>query len=130
MSDQNANSIVQQGEMTLQVQRQDPEATVLAVSGAVGMMETEPFKQHLEQLLAEHPSVLVLELSQLQFISSMGLGAIIAAHLNARRAGCILRLVHPSKQVREVLQITNLTKILPLYESVEQALQDISGRNA
>ena len=71
---------------------------------------------------AEHVPVIVLDLGQMDFICSLGLGAIITGHLKCRHHQGQIRLVNPTEQVRELLETTRLTKLFTVYETVEQAL--------
>lgn len=51
---------------------------------------------------------LVLDLTDLTRMDSMGLGALVRLYVSARSAGCTLELVNVGKQIRELLGITHL----------------------
>lgn len=57
---------------------------------------------------------IVLDLSQLAYMDSMGLGTIIRLYVSARSAGCELELIHIGKRVRELLGVTNLLSVFAL----------------
>jgi anti-sigma B factor antagonist len=66
----------------------------------------------------------VVDLSGTAFIDSSGLGALIAALKKARQAGGDLRIVGPTEQVRTVLGLTNLDRVLRPFDRVEDATHD------
>lgn len=98
------------------------DAVVLKVSGSVSISDAERLREQLEALAAEQVPVVVLELSEMDFISSLGLGAIISGHLKCRHHHGQIKLVNPTAAVRELLETTRLTKLFGVFESVEQAL--------
>jgi anti-sigma B factor antagonist len=65
---------------------------------------------------------IVVDLSNTEFMDSSGLGALIAGLKAARQAGGDLRIACATAQVRTVLKLTNLDRVLRPYESVEGAL--------
>jgi anti-sigma B factor antagonist len=57
---------------------------------------------------------LVLDLTDLTRMDSMGLGALVRLYVSARSAGCTLELINVGKQIRELLGITNLLSTFAL----------------
>lgn len=55
-----------------------------------------------------HNGRVVLDLTDLTRLDSMGLGAIVSLAVSAKRAGCQFELVNLGKQVRQLFSITNL----------------------
>ena len=51
---------------------------------------------------------IVLDLTDLQNMDSMGLGTLVRLYVSAKRAGCTLELINLGKRVRELLGMTNL----------------------
>jgi anti-anti-sigma factor len=66
---------------------------------------------------------LVVDLGQVNFIDSSGLGALISGLKSARQAGGDLRIARPAEQARVVLKLTTLDRVLRPYDSVEDALE-------
>lgn len=104
------------------------DAPVLRLIGELDA-EDAPAVRHLlaEQILTGGGS-LVLDLSELTFIDSAGLAALIAAHKGTRSAGTSLVLAQPSAAVRKVLSLTGLNGILRTAPTVEAALEDLRRR--
>lgn len=107
--------------LQLDVQQLD-EATVVRLRGAAGMYDAERLQDRLEQLTEADPGQMVLDLTELAFISSQGLGALVAVQSRRRRQGRPLKLVRPQPPVRQVLEMTRLTQLFPIYDSTQAAL--------
>ena len=54
---------------------------------------------------------LVLDLADLQRTDSLGLGALVQLYVSAKANGCSLELMHLSKQIRQLLGLTNLFSV-------------------
>jgi anti-anti-sigma factor len=65
---------------------------------------------------------LIIDLSGIQFMSSAGLRAILAAAQDARNAGGDLRLAGGEPNIKRVLDFSGFTKIMKYYDSVGDAL--------
>ena len=98
------------------------EKAVVAIVGSASLNECDRLNEALEGLASERTPVIVLDLSQMDFICSLGLGAIISGHLKCRHHHGQIRLVNPTSSVRELLETTRLTKLFSIYDSVEAAL--------
>ncbi len=57
---------------------------------------------------------LVLDLTNLARVDSMGLGALVRLYVSARSAGCSLELVNLGKQVRQLLGTTNMLSVFAI----------------
>jgi len=64
----------------------------------------------------------VIDLDNVEFMSSAGLRAILASTREARNVGGDLRLAGGNKDVRRSLDFAGFTKILKFYESVQEAV--------
>jgi len=98
------------------------DVAVMKVSGAASMAEAEQLRAAIEELVAEHIPVVVLDLSEMDFICSLGLGAIISGHIKCRHHSGQIRLASPTPSVRQLLETTKLTKLFGIFESVDDAL--------
>lgn len=76
----------------------------------------------LAPLAAEPVERIVVEMSELEFIDSTGLGGLIAGYLKARRNRRPFALVNPRRAIYEVLETTRLTRLFPVYPDVQAAI--------
>ncbi len=103
----------------------DDHIVVFAISGAMDVETTPAIRDSLVRHIDEGHHRLVLELSDVDFIDSIGLGLIVGMVHRLRPHEGSLAVAAPSPQVRNVLQITQLGRIVTSYESAEAAVSDI-----
>ena len=92
------------------------DATVVKLSGNLTRDDAPTFKEQVKALIPQTKR-LVLDLSQVVYMDSSGLGAVVSVYITAKKAGCDLQLVNLSKRVRELLGLTNL---LSVFETTGQ----------
>lgn len=64
----------------------------------------------------------VLDLSDVPYVSSLGIAALVAAYVKVNRGGAKLRLVNPRPKVASILEMTKVADMFRTYTSVEEAL--------
>ena len=94
---------------------------VLSPTGDFDIANVDILRTTILDALNDHNKV-VLDLSRTTFLDSMGLGAIVGAARRARENGGWLRLVNPQANVRKALAITELDKVIGLYDTAAQAI--------
>lgn len=57
---------------------------------------------------------IVLDLSHLTYMDSMGLGTLVSLYTSARAAGCEMQLLNIGKRIRELLGLTNLLSVFTI----------------
>jgi anti-anti-sigma factor len=67
----------------------------------------------VSKLLPTHKRV-VLDLTDVDYMDSLGLGTIIRLYVSAKSAGCSLELVNLGKRIRELLGVTNLLGVFTI----------------
>lgn len=70
----------------------------------------DTFYHRVRELLPESKRV-ILDLTELKHVDSMGLGTLVRLYVSAKSAGSCLELINLGKQVRELLGITNLVQV-------------------
>lgn len=78
------------------------------------------FRQVLTELTPQIDTHLVLDLAQVRFMDSSGLGAVMAGYKMLR--GKKLSVVNPQKAVKELLKLTRLDQLIRCYDSIESAV--------
>ena len=91
--------------------------------GCSEMAEWGQLRNELEALARERQAIIVLDLTQLEFIGSDGLSAVVHGHLKGRHHQGEIRLACPRPSVLDVIQRTRLTQLFPVYDSVEAAMK-------
>ncbi len=67
---------------------------------------------------------IVVDLSQVSFLDSSGVGALVAVHKAIEREGGQLFLAAPTKQAHLVLRLTQLESMFSLHRTVDDALEE------
>ena len=92
------------------------DATVVRLSGNLTRDDAATFKEQVKALIPQSKR-LVLDLSEVAYMDSSGLGAVVSVYISAKKAGCDLQLINLSKRVKELLGLTNL---LSVFETTGQ----------
>ncbi|GAA2641489.1 STAS domain-containing protein [Paractinoplanes durhamensis] len=90
----------------------DADTTTLSLAGEVDVLTVDQVRVALEEALADRPREIVVDLSELSFIDSTGLGAIIFGFQRARDAGIRFRLAHPTRTVHQILMLSGLLEVV------------------
>jgi anti-sigma B factor antagonist len=97
-------------------------ATVIEATGRLDMVAAPQLKALVRSAIGEARTPVVVELSQVQFMDSTGLGALISGLRATRQAGSDLRIAGATAQVLSVLSMTRIDRVMRPYPSVEDAL--------
>jgi anti-anti-sigma factor len=73
------------------------------------------------ELATRHPKLLV-DLNRVNFLDSAGCGALVASRTRCKGQGGDLRLCSPKPNVKTLLELVRLTRVLSVYDTREQAL--------
>ena len=104
----------------VQVQERDG-CVVLAVSGEVDLGTAPRLREQLNDLVAAGHLRVVVDLTAVEFLDSTGLGALVAGFKRLRAHDGELRLVCVPGRIRKVFELTRLDRVLPMFESVDDA---------
>lgn len=96
---------------------------ILDLSGRVTIGEgTLVLRNRIEQLLERDQNKLLLNLADVDYIDSSGLGEIVRSYTTVRNASGDLKLLNLTKRVRDLLQITKLLTVFDVFEREAEAL--------
>jgi anti-anti-sigma factor len=85
-------------------------APVIAVSGELDMSNADSLKSAVESVTAQHPDRLIFDLGGLRFMDSAGIAVLIGATTKVR----VVRLRNPSHIIKRVVELTGLSRVLPM----------------
>jgi anti-sigma B factor antagonist len=97
---------------------------ILVLVGRLDRTSAVVLRGQVDDLVDEGWHQLVIDLEQVSFVDSSGLGALVRALGTTRRVGGDCRLAGPGSQVRALLQASTLDRVLTHYPSVEDALAE------
>ncbi len=90
------------------------DVAVLKCSGRLTYDCSERFRSQIKNLLP-HNKRLHLDLAELRFIDSSGLGAVLSSYVSAKSVGCDLRLLNANEQMKNLLKMTHLASVFDSY---------------
>ncbi len=115
--------------MALQiVEMESSGVTVLELSGRVTLgEESNQLRTKIKETLAQGKKRLVLDLGNVSYIDSAGLGTLVAGFTSAQSQGANMKLANLTKRFREQLNITKLVTVFDVYDSVEGAVKSFAS---
>jgi anti-sigma B factor antagonist len=106
------------------VDKEVGDVTVLEIEGRIVLgEESNAFREQVKNLLAAGKKKIVLNLSQVGYIDSAGLGTLVATFHSARSQGAVLKLANLGSKFKEVLQVTKLMTVFDTYDSEGAAVE-------
>ena len=101
--------------------------TVIDIDGRVVLgEESNSFREKVKSLLAAGKKKIVLNLANVSYIDSAGLGTLVATFHSARSQGATLKLANLGQKFKEVLQVTKLMTVFDTYENEAAAISSFS----
>ena len=104
--------------------------TVLALKGRITVGEVTPVREKITQLLAEGRNKIVLDLANVDYIDSTGLGNLVISYTQVQKAGGALKLLNLNKRNVELLALTRLHTIFEVFAQETDAVRDRYGTRA
>jgi anti-sigma B factor antagonist len=96
---------------------------VVAMDGRIVLgEESNALREKVKALLAEGRKKIVLNMSNITFIDSAGLGTLVASHHSAKMQGASMLLCHLGAKFQEVLQITKLLTVFEVFDNEPAAI--------
>jgi anti-sigma B factor antagonist len=103
--------------------REDGRVTILTVSGDLVIGEPESaFKKAVTRLLEAGRIYLLVDLKDVSFLDSSGLGALVRALTNSQKEGGQTKLLNAGPQVQKLLEMTKLDSVFELHNDLERAV--------
>lgn len=100
--------------LTFEIEREG-DAAVVKCHGRLVLGACDELYRDVRSLLPQ-TKLLVVDLAELTYVDSMGLGTLARLYVSSRQEGCEFKLLHLGKQVRNVLKMTNLLSVFAQAE--------------
>jgi anti-sigma B factor antagonist len=100
-------------------------AAVVALQGRFDRYTAPGFRQRIRDLLAAGNTHIVIDLNEVDFLDSSGLGAMLSALRAFNDAGGDLRIARPNLELQMMLEMTALSRLLHPYQTLADALADL-----
>jgi len=118
--------------MSLKITSSEVEGvSLVALNGRIVLgEESTALREKLKSLNAAGKQKIVLNMAEIDYIDSSGLGALVAAHLSAKTAGASICLCNLGKKFHDVMQLTKLITIFDVYDTEAAAVASFSASRA
>ncbi len=107
--------------------REEGNVAVLSLSGRLDLVSGATLKQHLKEQFDKNITLIHLNLSEVEFINSSGLGALVSIMKEIRLLKGRLTLSNLASYVQEIFEITQLSHIFEIYSTEEEAVQSFQS---
>jgi anti-anti-sigma factor len=87
------------------------------------LKEAESFKQVIEQDLSEGWTIIIIDLSECEFIDSTFLGALVVSLKKVKSIGGVFKLVGFQPAVESMFELTRMYRVFEAYKTREEAIE-------
>jgi anti-sigma B factor antagonist len=110
--------------MSIDIQQREREGiTILDLKGRLTVGDdVSRFRDRLQKLIDSGLRNIVLNMEQVDYIDSTGLGALVMAYTSMQRAGGKIKLLNLSRRGIELLVMTKLTTIFEVFDDEQSAI--------
>jgi anti-sigma B factor antagonist len=104
------------------------DVTVLHLKGRMVLEEGEiPFQTVMDTLVQQGRLKVVLDLQDVSYIDSAGLGILVSKYISVHRRGGNIKLLHLTERSSHVLEITKLTCVFDSFDSESEAVRSFDA---
>ena len=96
-------------------------AVVVKIEGRFEFGTRHDYKRLIGQIVQEGHRRLVVDLEGVTFLDSSALGLLLLTHQNFKLKKGTVSLVKPTGYVRQVIELANLPRVIPVFESINDA---------
>jgi anti-sigma B factor antagonist len=105
----------------------DGDAVTVRLSGQLmGGSDALGFRNAVLASIERGARVIDLDMAEVTWVNSTGLGFLISAHLAAREKGCRLRLFRVTKRIASILSITRLNSVFDVVDSETEGREGLA----
>lgn len=99
-----------------------PNGVVLDVMGDLTYANREQFKAAVESVRKQGYRHLILNMAEVRFVDSSGLGLLALVAQNFKITQGKLSMLKPQSYVRDIMTLANIPKLIPVYDNEADAL--------
>jgi anti-sigma B factor antagonist len=101
--------------------------TIVAPLGRfLGNQDSDDFAASIRNSLNRGDMKILIDLAAVDYINSMGLGAIFAGYITAAKAGAKYALANVNVRIAEMMTVTGTDTIIPICATVEEARKSLA----
>jgi anti-sigma B factor antagonist len=83
----------------------------------LGAANSSQFRSEVRAAMARGPARIEMDLSQMSYLDSSGLGALVAVHKTASSRNGVVRLLNPSPPIEQILELARMDELFDISKS-------------
>lgn len=95
---------------------------MLALRGEIDVYTAPRLRQAITDVIDSGAAKVILDMEQVDFLDSTGLGVLVGALKRAKSKDGILSIVATQDKILKIFDITGLNKVFPMHASVDEAI--------
>ena len=99
------------------------EVVVLDISGEIDLYNAPEIKDIVNKLIEQKKYNVIINLKEVTYIDSSGIGALISSLSNLKKYQGGLKIINVFASVKKVFELTKLTSFFEIYDSEEEAVK-------
>jgi len=104
---------------------------IVDLNGKITLGEnTGILRDELRSLLSQGSKHIILNMKDVSYVDSAGLGELVGAYTTATNQGGAVKLLHMQGKMKDLMQITKLHTIFPAFEDEHQAVSSFGAASA
>jgi len=111
--------------MRLQYGELDGSVRLIKLSGALDIHGVNDVEMEFVRLCTGDNVCVLVDLSKVNYISSIGIPLLVNSAKSLARQGGKMALLHPQKSVENVLEVTGIPLIIPIYQNLNTAVSEL-----
>lgn len=104
-----------------------PNVQVITPTGILDSTKAEEFRQLVDQMLADGVEIVLIDLKDITFIDSSGLGTLVVLLKKVRSLDRKLYICSINDQVRMLFELTSMDRVFDLYEDRAEFERSVLG---
>ncbi len=113
-------------EVKIDIRPKGTDITLITVRGEIGTETVDQFKEKIDQVINDGKKKLIIDLQEVNYLNSMGLGVFASALKKLKKSNGDLKFINLSPTVMELLERSRLDKVFNVFESEEEAVKSFS----
>lgn len=109
--------------MNLKLEENGNVVVVVVKEERLDAHNSDHLKQELGRLFEEGKTSVVVDLKEVRFIDSSGLGALVSGFKNASAKQAALKLSNLQSQVKSMFELTRLHRVFDIYTTIDEAIE-------
>ena len=98
------------------------EIEVLELKGRLDAASAKALKEKVQSLVEQQRVKLVLDMGDIDFIDSSGLGVLVAALRSANKKGGDVKIAALQNKIRSIFELTRLHRVFEIFDTAETAI--------